>query len=357
MALFDNLLLKDVLDVTPSSSSLLISLAYGVENEDFVIIGEGASAYIEMIGSATPKTIGDLRLGGEDLLHNVALADIMDEPKDSLTAYFLYGKKGVHYEVQGGNYEMKQKFIAVYGNNVYNEYGEKLDGCTFKGSIYTDAEGRTYRTSAYGTLTTEDGMPANTYHLYDQQGNPVYFSCTTIGSLISSNNLVSNLTKRVTIGEVITEKDLAKNRFLAFVADATIAEVPNAINNITIQQAYANEIKRDLNGNLTGKWKYLLTENGEEKDYNINNLDKLLDNMTRNIEYSTLNDLSQSGMLTGLDESTLNHKIIHGATISGIHYTFVSPYYAEYLGDLTVSQAIDYMDSIFLAIDKSGVGD
>ena len=66
---------KDVLDITPDSSALLRTLAYGEEGVDYRIEGEE----FVMIGNAKPKTIADLTLGLDELKISSVVDIVTDE--------------------------------------------------------------------------------------------------------------------------------------------------------------------------------------------------------------------------------------------------------------------------------------
>ena len=134
-AIINNIYLKDALDVTydpqhPENDphDILFSLAYGTEGVNYTV--DPVTKEIKMIGDAQPRTIGDLRERGTDIINDVAISDIMHaKHDDKLSMYLLYGKEGIHYALdEQDNMSMLQQYIAISddGTKVYNEYGELL---------------------------------------------------------------------------------------------------------------------------------------------------------------------------------------------------------------------------------------
>ena len=396
MSIVNNIYLKDALDVNANSHKVLISLAYGEENVDYEFVGAGTSRTIQLIGNAKPRTIGDLRARGGSLIDEIPLTDITTEDRDNgLIMYLLYGREDVHYEIDESTNEvvMLQKHIAILNDGtetkVYNEYGELLSGHQINttAKLYTDANGKEYSYAA-GTqedailfLETKDGEVAPVYYLFDENG-AVKYSKTTLGDLAGSSNMLSNLTSRITVGEVMDSETVESNKFLKHVLDKTIDELPDAINDLTLQTVYSEEIFQtdedgnylDKNGNITtnkddyvveNEWWYLLhdkavceSEHGADcdkqcvQDYAITEMDVLIDNMRTNIEMATLFQLKRDGMIDGLNDTTLNSAV--KTSIGGEDLDMGDLPQGENvkLGDYTVVQMLNYVNAIFEAIDK-----
>lgn len=395
MSIINNIYLKDALDINADSHKVLISLAYGEENVDYEFVGVGASRTIQPIGNAKPRTIGDLRARGGSLIDEIPLTDITTEDRDNgLIMYLLYGREDVHYKIDKTTDEvvMLQKHIAILETatetNVYNEYGEALpsDSVDTKTKTYTDEDGKVY---SYAVGTHEgartslkvDDVDIPVYYLFDE-GGAVNYSKTTLGDMAGSNNILSNLTSRITVGEVMDKESVENSKFLKHVMDETIDDLPEAINELTLQTVYADEIfKTDEDGNFLDKdgnittdkdeyvveheWWYLLhdeavceNEHGEGRDkeciqdYKITEMGVLIDNMRTNIEMATLFQLKADGMIDGLDDDTLNSKV--RTTISGQDIDMGDLPQGENvkLGDYTVVQMLNYVNAIFDAIDE-----
>ena len=220
-------------------------------------------------------------------------------------------------------------------------------------------------------------------------GNAVYFTKTTLGDLAGNSNLITSLTKRITLKDVIDEETMNSNLFFKHVQDETIETLPSAINNLTLQQVYANEIfKQDANGNFLDKngnittnkdeyvvkgiWWYLLHDENNCKanhgvgcdrkcveDYNVTQLSKLVPNMQENVHLSTLNDLADNGLVQ-FSGSTLDSPIKTQVTVPvlGTYYVKVkdsngntvnaSEAFAgkASLGELTVEEILQYVDGV-----------
>lgn len=386
MAVINNIYLKDALSVDAKQHKVLISLAYGEENVDYKYVGEGDNKTIEMIGTAKPRTIGELRGRGGNLINDIPLSDIMATDKDEpIVMYLLYGRENIHYTIDASNnVTMLQKQIALIGKTAYNEYGEKLaSGYTVDtaNALYTDSDGNQYKYVAAAGLTveTKDGI-APVYYLTNLEGAPVYFTKTKLGDMAGSDNVITSLTKRITIKEVMDEETINSNKFFKHVKDETIESLPNAINNLTIQKVYDTEIfKTDANGNFLDKngnittnkdeyvveheWWYLLhnkdvceAEHGAScdkeciQDYNITEMDTLIKNMRNNIEQATLNQLKADGMIDGLDDATLGSNVKTSILGNALDADKI-PTGKTKLGEFTVVEMLSYVNAIFKVVE------
>lgn len=383
MAVINNIYLKDALSVDAKQHKVLISLAYGEEGVDFEYVGEGEGKTIQMIDPAKPRTIGELRSRGGNLINEIPLSDIMSADHDNaLVMYLLYGKKDIHYALDGENVVMQQKRIALIGDVVYNEYGEQITGSVNSG-VYTDASGNQYAydpSTVIDTIETKDGT-ANVYYLTDMAGNPVKYSKTVLGDMAGSDNVITSLTKRITVGEVMDEETLNSNKFLKHVKDETIDTLPSAIDKLTIQTVFEDDIFyknasgqfTDKNGNVVAdkadatkhEWWYLLHDEevcknehgaGRDKqciqDYSITQMTVLIDNMRTNIEAATLNQLKADGMINQLDDEALEKPI--KKEVAGISFetqfntVFTDPetQAKTKLGEFTVVEMLQYVNII-----------
>jgi hypothetical protein len=368
--LINNIALKDALKVNyytdPLPHKILFSLAYGTEGLDYIVNKPNPADHstwtIEMINGAQPRTIADLRERGNDIINDVAISDIMGaDPKDALGMYLLYGKKGIHYELDADdNITLLPKYIAISDDNtcVYNEYGELLSPLTGTSNgyvldttnqTYTDALGYTYKYSTpdpVKTLNTNDGKEGvKVYYLTDENGNAVNFTAHSLGELAGSDNLISRLTDRLTLAEILGEDSLKDNKFLKHLKDSTVNGLPKAISELTIGQVFEEEIYvtcqvyhgtpvasaeldnhgnpimindgdwyyEDSNGKLhpsegeraiRGTWKYLLKTKDEyghviyKTDYLVaQDMNSLLTNMTENVKTATLYEMNNDGVM------------------------------------------------------------
>ena len=138
-------------------------------------------------------------------------------------------------------------------------------------------------------------------------------------------NEVAENSKKLTISEIFSKKDLEENRFLqAIPSDTLISDIPDAINDILVEEAFYYEVfgehfatldeyKEASNATresyLTSEWKYMLTEPNktysESKKYTIADIDELVTNFKENINNATLNELSADGIVT-MDNSILD---------------------------------------------------
>lgn len=401
MSIIDSVLLKDALSVDETSHGILRSLAYGEEGVAYFI---NSSGKIEMNVGYSPRTIGELRTRGENLINDIYLKDIMTaNTDDAITMFLLYGKQGIHYDMDSDSHvTMRKQHILIYNdgsnNFVYNEYGEKVAVETY--DLNTTAQ--TYSVKKNGEIvatykyvladdmppvTTEDDNMATAYYLRNMEDEDLYYKATTLGDLAGGDNVISDISKRLTIGEVLGKEAVEENRFFKHVQDETVESLPHAIEELTIQQVFADSVyKTDADGNfldkndnittnrdeyvLEGSWWYLLTsydEHGNEvvKDYTLNEMDALIANMKTNVHNATIRKLYKDGMITDLDPTTLNSEVRGSITSSplgdmtetlqnkGIPYSIGEN--KAYMGDLTVEQMMNYVNVVFETIGKLGL--
>ncbi len=368
-AILNDIYLKDALNVDETSEKVLISLAYGKQDKDFEYDENGK---IQIIAPARPKTIGELREKGGELIYDIPLSDIMDEDRTSgVNMYLLYGKKGIHYDIVGKDIVMLQKRIAVLGKVGYNEYGEPLSSKTTfdPAGTYVDEKGNEYKfdtSKPIDKVTTEKGE-ATVYYLTDTDGNPVKYESTTLGDFTGSSKLVSNLTKRLTLAEIFDAEKLSSNKFLRNLQNETIDNLPDAIDQLKVTQVYEEEIfEHDTKGNViyengqkkvVRKWWYLLHDatsckpgtQGHEScgtsnkncisDYAVKDLNTLISNMQTNVNAASVADLKADGMITGLEDGTLttNIKPVEGYSVPGGKQT---------IGELTVTELLLYVNAL-----------
>lgn len=386
-AMINNIYLKDALNVHydplhPENDphKIMFSLAYGTEGVDYRV--DPTTLAITMIGNAQPRTIGDLRSKGTDIINDIAISDIMSaEATDALGMYLLYGRKDIHYSLdESNNITMLQQFIAISsdGTTVYNEYGEKLqwktellDGYVLdtENLTFTNIYGTvyTYQVSSTETIETPEGDLAKCYLFLD--GEPALFTKHSLGELSGGDNLITRLTDRLSMAEVLGEEAVSDNKFLKHVSDCPINDVPNAILDLSVTDMFSDEVYgvgsikhegetplTDANGNiikqgeyyfiidgalhkamLKSTWKYLLTDpEGIKKpsDYKMSSdMDALLTNMTTNVDNATLNDLYYDGFLKLDSTETLTTDLLPAAQLL---------YGKTKLGELTVTEMLDY---------------
>ncbi|MBQ8394975.1 MAG: hypothetical protein IJX49_05315 [Clostridia bacterium] len=366
---FDDVLLCDALDVKADSNRILISIAYG---DDYTIEnGE--------IVCANPRTIGELRNSKGAFIDDIPLTSVLTEERSNgVTMYMLYGKKKIHYDVDAdGNIQMlEQRLLLLKDSNneykAYNEYGEPLtkqqgvvgeDGYVagytldFTNKLYVDANGHEYNfVNARTTYNTKDGV-ADVYYLRETTGDKVLYPVHDLGDLDGTDNLITRINSRLTLGELMDEKTINESKFLPHVTQYTIEELPKALNDLHLNDVYANEIYvngKDATDGYNSAWRYLICTydaNGNliEQDYTLNNLDPLIDNMKANIHCTTLNQLAEDGMIN-FSEDTLNQEIKtsiyspKGGGYVDIELPFLQG--KTTIGEFTLDEMIKYTDTI-----------
>ena len=200
----------------------------------------------------------------------------------------------------------------------------------------------------------------------------------------------------MTVVEVLGEDSIRGNKFLKHVADYTIDELPQAIDELTFAQVFesdmfigtqyqptegqpksyidakGHEVREgdfiDENGNfvpmeereMKGIWKYLLHQ-GDNADgtpiycyeYKVTTeMNTMLDNMTDNIQHATLNDLEKDEIMD-FDDDMLNTPIKTKVGTTDVTDKDGNPLTYEdksKLGELTVLEMLEYTSALLDAI-------
>ncbi len=384
LTLVEDVYLKDVLLKGQNSTHrILLSICYG---SDGYTVDEHDN--VTVLPTAVFRTIGDLKNNNEGLINEVPLSDLMEDDGSDLMRYLLYGKKDVHYSVVGGKVEMNRQRIVVVGTQAYNGYGEAITGTVNLPNSFTAGEvtyslenaslTQTFKVKkTVGEDTIVETLTGDVYYLSATDGTKLYYEKTSIGALTGSDNVISNMTTRITVGEIMNAEDMEKNMFLKHVTDETIDTLPYAIENLTITKVYEKDIYKmntegthfiDKFGNnilseddydqrvVNSEWWYLLHDEAVcsathgtcdkscIEDYKVKELGKLITNMRTNIEHASLFQLKSDGMVNGLDNDTLNADI--KTEIGGANF-YTPPTGKTKLGDLTVVELLDYVNVIF----------
>ncbi len=369
-ALLNNITVADVLGIDSyetEEDALKKSIAYDTEGK--------------------PYTIGQLSNDPNVIIFNIHLDTVIEaDPDDPLIMYLLYGKEDVHYvikkesELEEGEEErsreivinnvthyvvMLQQIVAVHENDaldnnldhIHNEYGEALydtngdlfhvTECTDGNYDYTyERNGVTYflkkcaSTDPIQEIRIVGPDADENIHLYapaffvymqDVNGviSPVYFEHNSLDSMAGEDaSLLTNLTTRLTLEELLTGVDMEDNFILKHLSHTVISELPHSIETLTIAQVFENDVYEtdddgnfvlDSDGNrvLTGTWKYLLDDttpdaNGDitaADEYTLLQMGEMMENMTGNVTKASLSQLKADGLITTLNQDTLDEPI------------------------------------------------
>lgn len=369
MSIINHLYLWEVLHIDANSHKVLINLAYGVEGEDYIIVGEGEDKEIRMLGNALPHTIGYLQDHKDDLLDSIHFTDILTpDHENGILMYIFYGKEGVHYELNAKNeVVMLQKRLGVLNGEAYNEYGDKLEEgyvLDLAAKTYTDAKGNVYKlveNSELGTVKTTDGN-ATLYYLAHTNGDAALYEATSISDLSDENNPIAKITDRLTLAEALGEDNVTENKIFKHLQDVAIGDLPNAVTGLTIGEIFEDDITYKTNENgekvPTGTWKYLLKQETTDESGNtvvtyaddqplLSSMNTLMDNMQKNVTNASLRDLKADGIITELDDDTLNKEIQTDIGNGLLTIDFETD--KEYIGDLTINELLNYLEAVLNA--------
>jgi len=101
-----NIVLGDVLKLTPESSPLMLSLCYGTEGEDYTV----ADGAIVMSEGKHAATISDLTNDSQTLLGRIGIGTALNVTASSEPAlrYLAYGSEGTDYHIENGEIVMAE---------------------------------------------------------------------------------------------------------------------------------------------------------------------------------------------------------------------------------------------------------
>lgn len=380
MGTINNVTLQDALNVTYASHPLLISLAYGEEGTDFEYVynEQGEKTGINVL--TTPlRTVGDFRNGSQDFIDEIALTSVIT-PKtdDKIIMYLLYGKQDVHYELNDGKVEMLQKQVAVDADGkVYNEYGEELAYAQGTASFYTQKDKDDNVLATY-TLTVITGKTLKIgetetplYYVSDENGNAVKYETTRMKDLSGDSALLSNMTSRLALGDIL---DVGNNKILRNLSDVTITNLPTAIDELTVGEVFDEDMHyKNTEGAYTDKdgvlvteksdalrptWKYLLKTKKEDGsvyykyDYKItSDMGTMVENIEYNMQNTSLEEMNTDGVIKthqSLRDTDIDTTVIDKA--NDLNYTELNITLDSdpTLGDLTVNQLLVYLECYML---------
>ena len=369
--IIDEMYISTVLSLDAASdNAILMSIAYGNEGEDYEIVtNDDGTKEIVMKEGKSPRTVKDLK--DKDTIDSVRLSAIITpDPKDKITMYILYGVEGQDYTVdETGNVVM-------------------LDGATPR--TIGDLSGEN---SPISTITRDLTLgDVISIDEDDEETSALLISLkdTPIDKLSAKINTL-------TLTEILGETDVEENIYLKHLKNSTIKTLAKDLNALTIQQVFADKIYKtektgegetavvyfvDKDGNrlyekdgkyytsptfeadteskrvLQGTWKYLLTENGEEVEYKISEIDKLVTNMTANVQSATLEDLHKDGIITTDNTAFLETDILYKYVVGGITIFEIAPIQGENgpkkkIGELTITEMLNYVTKVLQALSKT----
>ncbi len=369
--IIDEIYISTVLSLDAASdNAILMSIAYGNEGEDYEIVtNDDGTKEIVMKEGKSPRTVKDLK--DKDTIDSVRLSAIITpDPEDKITMYILYGVEGQDYTVdENGNVVM-------------------LDGAT--PHTIGDLSGEN---SPISTITRDLTLgDVISIDEDDEETSALLISLkdTPIDKLSAKINTL-------TLTEILGETDVEENIYLKHLKNSTIKTLAKDLNALTIQQVFADKIYKtektgegetavvyfvDKDGKrlyekdgkyytsptfeaeteservLQGTWKYLLTENGKEVEYTISAIDKLVTNMTANVQSATLEDLHKDGIIERENTDFLNTNILYKYVFKGTTIFEIDPIQGENgpkekIGELTITEMLNYVTAVLQKLNQT----
>lgn len=269
-SVLNEITLKDGLNVSHNSHSILIAIAFGEEGIDFEFTydKDGNKTGIKEYGPS--RTVGDFKRNSRQMIDDIYLTNIIAPNHDnSIIMYVLYGRRGVHYELvpdeknPGKNKpDMLQQQVAVYNGKVYNEYGEVIENAkpnqdNTAYSLYqtngetetaiatyalTPITGKTITVTVTPATDTTPAVEAEapTFYVWDETGTTkIKYDRTQFKHLTGETKLLTNLTSRLRLSDVLDVKD---NKILRHLKDVPISKLTNEVNNLTVGQIFDEDM-------------------------------------------------------------------------------------------------------------------
>ena len=392
MSTLENMPIGDLLSLDASSDPLMLALAYG--EDGYEIDGETLT-----VTTATPTTLKELKESGSTLAQDLEIATALGldennaESIDKMMRAIAFGKAGEDYDVEDNKIVMKE-----------GKSPKKI---------------RDLNADLIKTLTISDVIDVNETDGDDKSpAILIALKDTAIGNLSSKIDTL-------TLSDVI--EDAENNSILKHLKDTPVTQLSKKLGELTVQEVFAEDIYKkayyqadgttplyvkdkkyytdeactneyigevkwsfiDKNGEhikyneetkkyvlesngtesapvLTGTWKYLLSDhNGVEQKCLVTDMAGLVDNMTDNMHYATLNELKEDGILD-IDDSTLQSDIVYEIKVGSVSVGIMNDdqkfknedsSVKVDIGELTIEETLDYVTHVITAINKVNNGD
>ncbi len=358
-------------------SDIFLSICYGTKDKDFTIDEDGN---VTMLDDAKKKTIGELTsvdlttlLGDTELDDFIKAEDNLDNP---LVLSLLYGKEGIHYKKTDTTVTVLPGYVYVpkTGTGVYRRND------TLTTATYVDELGRKFDLMDDGTFvvnaeketdTDPDGYYTENNRKYTaRKGGEmkingvdcivynVQFRSVTLGDMMGENNALASLTETLTLSDVFDEETIENNQFLPYIKNEPLEELPTAMSNLKIVDVFHDEIYQG--STVKPLWKFLLEKDGAvDTSLKITEMDKLINNMSTNIQSATLNKLNEAGLIPNSSTLTTPLKKEIDLGILGTHTINMNGQPAttvlaskHTIGELTTSEIIDYLGGVITVLNS-----
>ena len=363
--------LDRLLSVNASSSDLEKYLVYGVEGEDYTVLG----GEIVMKEGKSVHTLGTLLDPDERkaLLDGMRLGDVMEITEDS--ELILRSLKDTKVsalsekmdtlllcEVVEIGEESSQALLSLKDTPV-SEIGDRLDTLTLGEAVkitedserllkrLKDTEIRNLteevrqltvtdvveirEDSAHIILTLRDtklsALNAKLEALTLSEVVKLDESSPLILRTLAGSRLehIGEDVNALTMEQVLGEAAFGHNVVLDAIRSSRLDSVADDIETLTVNELFRDEIY-DADGNVKGAWRYILMEDGAEQVTYLKDIDLLSGRISANVNQATLSELHADGMISVKNPENLDKTIyVDGERVK--------------LGDMTVSHLVDYI--------------
>lgn len=115
--------------------------------------------------------------------------------------------------------------------------------------------------------------------------------------------------------------------------NVTIGNIEEKINELTVKDIMGNDIYEEDGVTLKGHWKYLLTKDGVEQNYTVNDIDAMITNMETNVQKAKISDLVTNKIISVDDEKDLTKTLTFWSEEK-------NAYDSKIVGDMTLQELI-----------------
>lgn len=349
----------DSVIVPEVGDEMTLYLLYGKENIhfEFVYVADGATAPEGGTAIVDPNPAAE-NVGKDAyvvmLQKQMAVHAVNEGGETKLHLHNEYGEPVLSDPTNPNSYVLVQdsdlseyKYQYVHHDiTYYLKESSSLEHIRIKGAL-TDGDVNTYA-PAYHVVKKTEQLDSHGEIVKDEHGDPVYeyvdtyFEHNRIADLTDTEMaIVSHLTGRLELVEIMNEQDVQNNQFLKHLDHVTIDELPKALENLTIVDVFSDDIEytQDEHGNdvISGMWAYLLDDPNSATDtpadYKVTDMDSLVDNMKANMQSVKLGKLVADEIITftgTAEEQAQKKQDFLNKTISG-----------QKVSELSISQLVE----------------
>ncbi len=337
--------LKEIIEIDENSSPILQSLqdktlselenaTEDIKISDLFEIDENSPAILQKLKDSSLKTL-------EDDLNNLVLGDVVTVNASSpmilrtlkTTKISDLGTK-VNTLTLGQVIEVNSSsplILQNLKNKKITELSAAFNDLKLKDVITIQTDSAPILQKLMNTKITELDGAVDSLVL----GDIIKIDATSPAILqkLASTNLNNIATKVNTLRmeDILGAEAFGTNVVLDAIRNSTLETVAGDISRLTVNELFKNDIY-DEHHNLTGVWKYMLTDKDthQEATISMNDIEKMTQNVSANVNAATLSQLVADGLVVMEDPSALERQV----TFRG---------HTRKIGDMTIAEMIEFV--------------